>query len=909
MPRHHVFFSYARRDNAPVAPGQPGWVSAFERRLREQHRRRTGRELRIFFDQQAIDEGRDWRRELGTGLRDSQLFIAFLSPAYLTSPYCQWEWEEYLRREHRLARGDDGIAQVFFVLPQELQAGDDPRAQALLADLRRRQQGSCVLQPWRELGPQVLERLEALEASEGERDAAARSQALKAAPRDPAEDTRPLAERLDELQRRLMALERHVGRRLDRIALADLAPGNLPRSLAHFVGRHHELRALHDVMTTGAQRGPDLAHVGGRSIIAAAHSPGGLGKTALARQYAHAYADHYATGGSWELRCEGASHLGRVLLQLAQDPVFLRLGDELAAPAPGWRLSEAARQDDAQALAEVLGQLHAVATVRVGRIQAALRHLPEAHSDADDLLAHLHLAPRVLLILDNVDQPALLSAPSLAALPQAEWLELLVTTRLDPARHFGAGVWATPLEIQPLPEADALELLREHQPDERFASAEDEAAAREIVQALGGYTLAVELVAAYLGGTAELGYGPRDYLQRLREDGLASVDELAGTDEVAGRLQHAEQQVARVLAWSHARLSEPAKTVLTFARRLLPDRMPLDWLRQLTTRRHPDTLADAPGRPSPWAKVWQELHSLRLLHLADVDDGSAQPDRRRLPTLVRIHRLVAAALPVDGFDPQEDLETFFDAFTDRFEAEVGQGGDLWLRSQHPLLRDHLGHLIDQSAPSAPLLRSALVCANFEGEHGSLGLALALTTRVLAGMEDLLRANPGSAQAARDVSVSLNRLADFRLRRGQPGDADAALGLYERSLQVREDLMRANPGSAQAARDLGISLERLAECGLASDDRATRAEGLQRQLQAVDLYRQLAERQAGQYAALKDVARGLLFGAQYALALGQSEIVEALLSELVQVLSGWVQRGGELHPAMAGLLARLTGGRA
>jgi hypothetical protein len=89
MPRHHVFISYSRQDNLPATEGGEGWVSAFERHLRERYRRRTGRELRLFFDTQAIEDGRDWRRELGAGLRESRLMIAFLSPRYLASPYCQ----------------------------------------------------------------------------------------------------------------------------------------------------------------------------------------------------------------------------------------------------------------------------------------------------------------------------------------------------------------------------------------------------------------------------------------------------------------------------------------------------------------------------------------------------------------------------------------------------------------------------------------------------------------------------------------------------------------------------------------------------------------------------------------------------------------------------------------------------
>ena len=48
-------------------------------------------------------------------------------------------------------------------------------------------------------------------------------------------------------------------------------------------------------------------------------------------------------------------------------------------------------------------------------------------------------------------------------------------------------------------------------------------------------------------------------------------------------------------------------------------------------------------------------------------------------------------------------------------------------------------------------------------------------RSLEVCERLLKANPESAQAARDVSVSLGRLGDFLASRGQAGDATKALG--------------------------------------------------------------------------------------------------------------------------------------
>ena len=64
--------------------------------LCKEHQAVTGRELKTFFDTKAIEEGEQWKTLLGQGLRDSRLFLAFLSNNYLKSPVCKWDWQHYL---------------------------------------------------------------------------------------------------------------------------------------------------------------------------------------------------------------------------------------------------------------------------------------------------------------------------------------------------------------------------------------------------------------------------------------------------------------------------------------------------------------------------------------------------------------------------------------------------------------------------------------------------------------------------------------------------------------------------------------------------------------------------------------------------------------------------------------------
>ena len=147
-----------------------------------------------------------------------------------------------------------------------------------------------------------------------------------------------------------------------------------------------------------------------------------------------------------------------------------------------------------------------------------------------------------------------------------------------------------------------------------------------------------------------------------------------------------------------------------------------------------------------------------------------------------------------------------------------------------------------------------------GPVGGCGGSLALLPAVAGRFaQQLQESNPNSAQAARDVSVSLNKLGDFYLARGQSGDAEEALRCFQQSLAIAsscgsrtrtrrrrrgtcrcrsrswgtfylsrgqagdaeealrcfqrvagrsaQQLRESNPNSAQAARDVSVSLER------------------------------------------------------------------------------------------------------
>ena len=81
---------------------------------------------------------------------------------------------------------------------------------------------------------------------------------------------------------------------------------------------------------------------------------------------------------------------------------------------------------------------------------------------------------------------------------------------------------------------------------------------------------------------------------------------------------------------------------------------------------------------------------------------------------------------------------------------------------------------------------------------------------------LRRANPESAHFAKGICVPINRMGDFYRARGQSGDAERALTQFEESLKIAQRLYEANPNSAQVARDLLVSLERMSDIASSSN---------------------------------------------------------------------------------------------
>ncbi len=193
-----------------------------------------------------------------------------------------------------------------------------------------------------------------------------------------------------------------------------------------------------------------------------------------------------------------------------------------------------------------------------------------------------------------------------------------------------------------------------------------------------------------------------------------------------------------------------------------------------------------------------------------------------------------------------------------------------------------------------------------GQSGDAPQALSYYQRGLETRERLLTANPDSAQASRDVSVSLNKLGNFLAARGQPGDAPQALSYFQRDLEISERLLAANPDSAQAAYDVLVSLERLAK------DEGNRAElakqALALQTRALDLARSLHARNPDSAYYGRTLVVSLYLAAEYAKAVGDGALARQHRADCLATLDALVKAGIELDASTRELHVELKGSR-
>jgi tetratricopeptide (TPR) repeat protein len=696
---YDLFISYSRRDD------KQGQVRALKQQIEADYRSFTKEDLGCFFDTEDIATMDDWRHRILEGLRESNLLLLVLTPAYLDSSYCEWEIIEFLKYENSRTVGGQGVTPVYFLeIPGLDEPGFEQRAAAWVAQVRRRNQ--VDLRDWFHEGVDALKRT--------------------------------------DVRRRLDDLERSLHTRLSRLRRLREVPGNLPAHNPRFVGRETEMQRLHEA-----------AGLGRFGVLTAVQGMGGVGKTALAFQYAHAYADFYP-GGRWLVSCAGETNLASAVRRLDLD-LWLTLSD-------------AEQRDDNLAARRVLAELERRA-IEGAKSRSGEEHLPE---------------PKALLLLDNVDTPALLQPPQSALLTGRKWLHVLATTRSGAQDFCNDPERLTVLSIDELPDDDALRLIESYQPGGRFPTPQERDAALGLVKLLGGFTLAVEVVAVHLGERAGR-VTCAAFLERMKKEGLGNFDDVAVGTKTG--IFHGEKLVGATLTPTLDLLSEPERLVLSYASLLPPDSIPLPWLRALTAKNFPELGRDAePGCDDPWINLINNLLGLRLLHTIDfTEDG-------RTPRLLRMHRLVGGL--VRSSDKEIDHRRNWLSIHAHNRCSFLEKGWLdWSNRWEIAPLASLAHLRmdDEDWNYGPWL--ATQAANRLSDLGMYSPAELLYRRALEAHERV----SGPQHPA--TLISVNNLGTVLLHKGDYAGAEP---LYRRTLEASERTLGPNH------RDTLISVNNLAE---------------------------------------------------------------------------------------------------
>ncbi|MFT4189230.1 MAG: toll/interleukin-1 receptor domain-containing protein [Aeromicrobium sp.] len=691
-----VFISYSRRDDAD------GWVSGLRDAIIADFQR-FGRSPRIFFDREDIRDMDDWRQRILVGLRESRVLLVCLSPSYLASPYCRWEWTEYLRRQARQT-GGDSIAGVYCVELGDPDAADVAQWKAEVESVQL-----TDVRPWFPHG------------------------------------RRALAEQV--VREQVATLGERLWQRLEHARLSSDAPGNLTRFDPYFVGREAELQALRDSLTA--------SRVGTVTVVSGF---GGMGKTELATTYAHAYRHAYP-GGTWQVGCENATSLTSVVASLTQV-----LGLEPPDGTP----------DDVRA--------HLV----MDRLKELARTPP-----TDDHGKPLGVEPAALLLLDNVSEQALLSAEELRVLPEANWLHVVATTRLGRSdlSAVGSASLVDVVELGPLRPADAVEMIRDHQPPRDadglrpdFIDPQAEAEAKELVEEVSSFTLAVKQAAVYLGANDDL--RPADLLADLRRDGAARLDDVTVVQR---------RSVGAILDQTVAQLGPRSLAALRFAAHMPPDYVVWEWLEHLTH----DLDQTHPGGER-WPVVQRTLRGRQLLTPGDT------------PPLARLHRLIAAHVVDDLGDDAADYTNRLDAWAiERMTADDITDPDE-LRAFAELLIHRSPHSMDVAH------KAVFYCDTFIGR-----LLLDQQHALVSALEEVFRRavarDPSNTGWQHDLSVSLVKVGDIAKARG---DLQTARDVYTESLDITRQLSTVDPSNTSSQHSLSISLHKVGDIAVAQGDLQT-----------------------------------------------------------------------------------------
>lgn len=372
--------------------------------------------------------------------------------------------------------------------------------------------------------------------------------------------------RQEEIRNRIASLARTIEANISMAVRAEQTEGDLVRANRRFRGRIQELKDIRQYFTEGE-----------KGLVPVLHGLAGEGKSALALAYAHAFSYEYP-GGRFSVSCEGRTDLKQCFARLGEDLGFAWNGTDVPA--------------------------------RYEQVWNWLASRPQG---------------RVLVILDGVNEPEMLSQASLvAAVKPTDMVHVLATTRCSGKVVGAAG---RPVPLCGLSPQDGLHVLDAF----RTVSEAERPHALEIVRCFGGHALSLELAGAFLKEHDESDYAL--FVEALREGGVLETLEQA-RENVTHQIGHEEarrSQVGLLVSSALASLTAEEELALVLACRLSPDLLPESWLWEALTRLCPEAMRKK-GLLSPWRSLLRKLTGLCLWQ------------EESQPGMYRMHRLVREVL-------------------------------------------------------------------------------------------------------------------------------------------------------------------------------------------------------------------------------------------------------------------------
>jgi len=290
---------------------------------------------------------------------------------------------------------------------------------------------------------------------------------------------------------------------------------------------------------------------------------GGMGKSALAFEYAHSYAAEYP-GGRYLIRGSGVADFHSQIIALAEYKGVYLIDSDHKNPEQAFQ-----------------------------RVRAAFQR-----------------GPCSLLLIDDFDNPDLLTPEKrFQCLPSGAQVHILFTTRLEPTRFIGIEF----VLLDELTVEEGKQLLRLHRP---FITEEESHAAEEIVKRLQGYPIALEVVAVYLWRNPTVTYSA--YLAFLDKEGFNALEQTA-TEESVTLSRHREKALSVVLRPTLDSLRPEELLAMHYAALLPSSQVPLPWLRELVGEHFPLISVDPePGWIGDWMRLKKRLLGLRLIAEAGI---------------------------------------------------------------------------------------------------------------------------------------------------------------------------------------------------------------------------------------------------------------------------------------------------